>query len=182
MQSVRAGEGSTEKESVSSVYSLHAAPPGIDGASVVKAKPRLSPHISQGWARQAIIPLCKTVLHCSSLHTPPSLFFSPSISLALPWAPVPNLQGDYDKNERPQRDHTRRDKTERRGWQRERMRRRRRRKGLEMDDVTGNFGCALWFGLRVWEPAVHINLYLSKSLSRHHFQIIFRRKEASGGK
>lgn len=71
---------------------------------------------------------------------------SPSLGLAPPWAPVPNLQGDYDKNERPPRDGARRDKRERGGWQRERMRRRRRRrrrKGLEMDDVTGNFGCAV---------------------------------------
>ncbi|KAM3618054.1 uncharacterized protein V6R79_014548 [Siganus canaliculatus] len=32
MQSVQAGEGSAEKESISSVYSLYPAPPGIDGA------------------------------------------------------------------------------------------------------------------------------------------------------
>lgn len=96
--------------------------------------------------------------HCSSLI----LFSSPlSLGLAPPWAPVPNLQGDYDKNERPPRDGARRDKKERRGWQRERMRRRRRRrgrKGLEMDDVTGNFGCVLWFGIRV--SALSTKLYL----------------------
>ncbi|CAB1451945.1 unnamed protein product [Pleuronectes platessa] len=91
----------------------------------------------------------KTVLHCSSQHSPPPipslshpLFSSPPLGSALPWAPVPNLQGDYDKNERPPRDGASRDKRERerRGWQRERTRR--RRKGLEMDDVTGNFGSA----------------------------------------
>lgn len=33
-----------------------AAPPGTDAASVVTAKPRLSPHINQGRARQAVDP------------------------------------------------------------------------------------------------------------------------------
>lgn len=105
-------------------------------------------------------------LHSLSLCHP--FYSSPPLSSVLPWAPVPNLQGDYDKNERPPRDGANRDKRERRGWQRERTRR--RGTGLEKDDVTGNFGCALRFGLRLSEPAVHISPYLSISL----LSIIFK--------
>lgn len=48
------------------------------------------------------------------------------------------------------------------------MRRRRGRKGLEMDDVTGNFGCVLWFGIRVSSLSIRPYLYWSSC----HFQIM----------
>lgn len=97
--------------------------------------------------------------HFHSLFLSHLFYSSPPLSSVLPWAPVPNLQGDYDKNERPPRDGANRDKRERSGWQRERTRR--RGKGLEKDDVTGNSGCALRFGLRLSEPAIYISPHLS---------------------
>lgn len=44
---------------------------------------------------------------------------------------------------------------------------------IEMDDVTGNFGCVLWFGIRV--SALSIRPYLYWSFC--HFQILKKSRE-----